>query len=101
MHLQSLKLLRPIVYEEMHLQANTLFDLGLGVKVIQHATQCAIHHVTYAAAKFEVASSIDMGADTKNAIFDLEIMAKGHMKCCPVPSTICDLCSCKVRSCYL
>ena len=48
MHLQSLKLVCPTSYEEMHLQANTLFDFDLGVKVIQHAAQCAIHHVTFA-----------------------------------------------------
>ena len=85
----------------MHLQANTLFDLDLGVKVKQHAAQCAIHNVTYEAAKFEVASSNGLGADTKNAIFDLDIMTQGHTKCCPVPAKICDLCSCKVRSFYL
>ena len=32
MHLPSLKLIRPIVKEEMHLQANTLFDLGVKVR---------------------------------------------------------------------
>ena len=62
MYLQSLKLLRKTVYE-MHSQANTSFDIDLGVNVIQHATQCAIHHVTYAAAKFEVATSNGLGAD--------------------------------------
>ena len=30
MHLQSLKLLCPMVKEEMHLQENTLYDLDLG-----------------------------------------------------------------------
>ena len=44
-HLQGLRFLRPTVQEEMHLQENTLFDLG----------------------------------------------GQGHTKCCPVPSTSCDL----------
>ena len=35
MHLQHLKLLRPTVKEQMHLQENTLFDLDLGIKVTQ------------------------------------------------------------------
>ena len=33
--LQSLKLLRQKVKEEMHLQENSIFDLDLGVKVTQ------------------------------------------------------------------
>ena len=33
MHLQSLKLLRQKVKEEMHSQENSLFDLDLGFKV--------------------------------------------------------------------
>ena len=41
----------------MRLQENTLFDLDLGVKVTQNATQYPQHHVTYAQAKFEVATS--------------------------------------------
>ena len=32
-HLQSLKLLHPMVKEEMHLQENKLYDLDVGVKV--------------------------------------------------------------------
>ena len=31
LHLQSLKLLRPTVWEKLHLQENTLFDLDLGL----------------------------------------------------------------------
>ena len=36
----------------MHLQENTIFDLG--VKVTRNAVQYPLHHVTYVAAKFEV-----------------------------------------------
>ena len=48
----------------MHLQENTLFDLDLGVKVTQNVAQYPLHHVTYAATKFEVARSNGLGGDT-------------------------------------
>ena len=57
MHQQSLMLLQPMVKEKMHLQENTLFDLNLGVKVTWNVTQYPRHHVTYAPAKFDVATS--------------------------------------------
>ena len=57
MHRQNLKLLLPKVYEEMHLQENTLFDLDFGVKVTKNDTQYPRNYVTYAQAKFEVATS--------------------------------------------
>ena len=50
--LQSLKLLRLIVKEKMHLQENTLWSHEM------------LHSVTYAAIKFEVARSNDLGGDT-------------------------------------
>ena len=40
----------------MHLQENTFFDLDLGVKVTQNVAQYPLHHVTYAATKFEATS---------------------------------------------
>ena len=48
----------------MHLQENTLFDLGLGVKLTINVAQYHIHHVTYARTKFEGATSNDLGGDT-------------------------------------
>ena len=63
MHLQSLKLLCPMVKGEMHLQANTLYDLDLGVKVTQNVFQYPPNHVTYAPGKFEVATSNSLGED--------------------------------------
>ena len=51
-----LKLLQPVV-KEMHLQENTLFDLDSKVKVSRDVTQYPRHHVTYAPAKFDVATS--------------------------------------------
>ena len=50
-----------MVQEKIHLQENTLFDLG---------------------------------------VFDLDPKGQGHMKCCLVPSTSCDLCTGKIWSCY-
>ena len=64
MHRQTLKLLLLKVYEEMHLQENTLFDLDLGVKVTQNVTQYPLHHVVYPPTKFEVAMSNGLGEDT-------------------------------------
>ena len=40
------------------------FDLGLGVKVTQNVAQYPLHHVTYSATKFEVATSNRLGGDT-------------------------------------
>ena len=59
MYLQSLKLLRPMV-KEMHYQENTLFDLDpkvKWVKVTQNVAQYPRLYVTYAPAKFDVATS--------------------------------------------
>ena len=46
----------------MHLQENSIFDLG--VKVTQNVAQYPLHHVTYSATKFEVATSYPLGGDT-------------------------------------
>ena len=46
----------------MHSQVITLFDLG--VKVTQIVAQYPLQHVTYAATKFEVATSNGLGGDT-------------------------------------
>ena len=59
MYLQSLKLLRPIV-KEMHLQEKALFDFDSkvkGVKVTRNVAQYSRHHVTYAPANVDVATS--------------------------------------------
>ena len=38
----------------------------------------------------------------ENTLFDFDLgvkihyLSQGHTKCCPVPSTSCDLCTCKV-----
>ena len=71
----------------MHLQENTLFDLDLGVKVTQNVAQYPLHHVTYAPAKFEVATSNSLGDP---------FTRKYIMNRCPVPSISCELCTYKV-----
>ena len=83
----------------MHLQESTLFDLG--VNVTQNFAQYPLHHVTYAPAKFEVATSNSLGGDAvtnENTLFyiDPDLGGQGHMNCCPVPSTSCELCTYKV-----
>ena len=52
-----------MVKEEMHLQENTLYDLNLVVKVTQNVVQCPLNHMTYACAKFEVATSNSLKED--------------------------------------
>ena len=62
MYQQSLKLLSPIV-KEMHYQEKTSFDLDPKVKVTQNVAQYPPHHVTYAPAKFDIATSQGKGED--------------------------------------
>ena len=59
MHLQSLKLLCPTVKEKMHIQENTLYELG--VKDRYDVSQYPPHHMNYTPAKFEVATSNSLG----------------------------------------
>ena len=52
--------------KEMHYQVNTLFDLDpkvKGVKFTGNVAQYPPHHVTYAPAKFDVATSHGYGED--------------------------------------
>ena len=60
MHLQSFKLLCPMVKKEMHLQENTFNNLTL---IKQNIAQYPLYHVTYTPAKFEVATSNSLGGD--------------------------------------
>ena len=121
LHLQSLKLLRPTVKEKMDLQESTLFfylDLqafNLQVKVTLNVAQCPLHHVTHAPTEFEVTTSKALGEafTRKFNIWPLTLTlgSRSHKiwsltltqdtKCCPVPSTLYDLFSNKVWSCYV
>ena len=55
----------------MHLQENSIFDLDLGVKVMQNVAQYPLHHVTYSPTKFEVATSIGLGGDAFTRKFNI------------------------------
>ena len=76
------------------------FDLFHGVEVTQHIVQYPLHHVTYAPAKFAVATSKGLGEDafTRKYIVWSLTLGQGHMKRFPVPSTSCDLCIYKVST---
>ena len=78
MNQQSLMLLHPMVIEKMNLQENTLFDLDLGVKVTQNVAQYPQHHVTYATAKFDVATSAvkENMYLQENTLFNLDLGIK-------------------------
>ena len=52
-----------MIKEEIHLQENTLYDLDLVVKVTQNVVRCPPNYMTYAPAKFEVATSKNLGED--------------------------------------
>ena len=84
----------------MDLQESTFYDLDLGVT--QNVAQYRQHHVTYAPENFEVAMSNGSGenAFTRKYIIWPWPQGQGHMKCCLVPSTSCDLCTGKIWSCY-
>ena len=88
------KLLWPTVKKEIHLQDTALLDLDLhiGVKVSRSIAQYLLHHVTYAPATFIVAMNNGLGGDTltRNTLFDL------WPRSGPVPTTLYDLCACKV-----
>ena len=47
----------------MHLQKNTFFDLGLGVKVTQNVAQYPLSLVTFSGTKLEDATSNSLGGD--------------------------------------
>ena len=54
----------------MHIQENTLFEFDLEVKMTHSVAEYPQHNVTYAPAKFEVATTNSLGADplTRNYI---------------------------------
>ena len=95
--IQSLKLLRLTVKEEMHLQKNTLFDL----KVAQYVAQYPLLQVTYSGTKFEDVTYNGLGGDAFTRKYSIWPRGQGHAKCCPVPSTSGDLNRYKVWRCYV
>ena len=72
-------LLHPMVKEKMHLHENTLFDLGLGLKVTQNVVQYPRHHVTYAPAKFDIATlTAKEKVHLENTLFVLDLGSRSH-----------------------
>ena len=72
--------------KEIHYKENTLFDIDPKVKevmVTQNVAQYPRHHVTYATAKFDVATFHGYGEDA--------FTRKYIMKRCQVPGTLCDI----------
>ena len=63
MNLQSVKLLHPMVWEEMHLQEKHYFTFDLDIKVTQNVAHYPQYHVTFASAVFEVAATNGLGGD--------------------------------------
>ena len=59
--------------------------------------------MTFAPAKFEVATSNSFGEDAFTRKYIIWPWPSGqcHTKCCPVPSTSCDLCTYRVWSYYV
>ena len=59
--------MRRCIYKKLH---QLTFDLEFGVKVTENIAQYPLHHVTYAATKFEVAMSNGLGRDafTRNVM---------------------------------
>ena len=68
-------LLHPMVKEKMNLQESTLFDIDLEVKVTQNVAQYPRRHMTYAPAKFDVATSTvkEKIHLQENTLFDLGV----------------------------
>ena len=90
----------------MYFQENILFDprpLGIGhiiemlpsTLIIMWAIRLQSLKVLCPRTKEEM--------HLQNKLFDLwsSPLGQGHTKCCPVPSTSCGLCTCKVWNCYI
>ena len=88
LQLQGLKLLGLTSYEEIHLQENSIFDLDLGVKVTQNVAQYPLHHVTFSATKFEVATSKGLGGDAFTRNFNIWPLTLGSRSHKMLPSSL-------------
>ena len=90
---------RRCIHKKIH-----CLTFGLEVKVIQNDAQYPLHYVTYAPAKFEVATSNGLGGDAftrKYIIWALTLKSRSHKMMLSIPSKPCDLCTCKGWSCYV
>ena len=102
MHQQNLMLLHPMVKEKMHLQEKTLFDLDLGVMVTQNLPSTLdIMWPMHQHSLILLHLTVREDAFTRKCIIWHWPSGQGHMTCCLVPSTSCDLLSNKTCSCYV
>ena len=87
---------RRCIYKKVH---HFTFDIDFRSGTTQNVAQYPLHHMTYAPSKFEVAMSNGLGGNafTRNTWFDLNPRSRSHEA---LPSTLCDLCTCKVWSYY-
>ena len=91
-----------MVKEKKHLQKIHYMTLTYGSRSHQMVSS-ALQIIWLAPAKFEVATSNSLGEDafTRKYIIWPWPSGQGHTKCCPVPSTSCDLCTYRVWSYYV
>ena len=84
----------------VHYRKYPLFNLTfiLGSRSHKIMPQYLPRHMTYAPAKFEVATANGLGgyAIIKKYLFDINPQGQGQMRRCPVPSTSSDLYTCIV-----
>ena len=71
----------------------SLLTLTLGQEQTRNIAQYPLHHMTYAPAKLEASMTSCLGGNA----FTRNIWFLSHAA---LPSTSCDLCTCKVWSCY-
>ena len=101
--LHSFELLRQKVYEEIHLQEKIQYltsEFDLGVKVTLNVVHYPLHHVTYSATKFEVATSKGLGGDVFTGKFNiwpltLTLGSRSHEM---LPSTLYIMCPIQLQS---
>ena len=60
-----------MIWEDMHLQVNTLFDLGL--EVTQNVAQYPLHHAAYSGSTFAATTSNGLGGDALTKIHFLTV----------------------------
>ena len=85
----------------MHLQE--IFDLTLTIKVTWSIALYIMWPMYLQSLKLLQRIVKEMHFQEKNIIWSWPLGqgGQGHMKCCPVPSTSCDLCTSKVWCCYI
>ena len=79
------------IYKKIHYLTSDLHNVY--IKVTWNVFQYPLHYVNYAPVKLKL-----LGSMVKEMY--LQEITLFDTKCCSVPSISCDLCTCKVWSCY-